>query len=66
MTEWIRSSERMPKDFERKLIFSEYDGVCTGKYSVDYWDLEPKGDFATGGFIPRVTHWAELPEAPHD
>lgn len=64
MTEWISVEDRMPKDSERKLISSEYEGICTGCWSVDYWDLDPKGDFATGGYIPRVTHWAELPEAP--
>lgn len=65
-TSWIKCSDRLPKDFERKLIFSICDGICTARYSNDYWDLDPKGDYATGGYIPEVTHWAELPEKPYD
>jgi hypothetical protein len=68
MTDWIKCSDRMPHsdDYERKLVYSKYDGICTAQYHLDYWDLNPKGDFATGGYIYEVTHWAELPKVPHD
>lgn len=66
MTEWIKCSERMPpiEDYERKIIFSRGDGICTARYNSSYWDLDPAGDFSTGGYIFDVTHWAQLPKPP--
>lgn len=68
MTEWISVVEKLPdkNQYERKLVFSTCEGVCTAKYKGSYWELDPQGDFSTGGFIPEITHWAELPEPPDD
>ena len=63
MTKWTRCSEEMPASHERKLVISKDEGICTAMY-LGYWDLDPKGDYATGGFIGGVTHWAELPPGP--
>jgi len=68
MTKWFKCDERMPDrdDYERKLVYSKCDGICTAQYHDTYWDLDPKGDYATGGYIDEVTHWAECPKTPDE
>lgn len=65
---WISVNNRLPdnEDFERKIVYSKYEGICTGIYMRDYWDLDPKGDYATGGYIYEVTHWMPPPQAPEE
>lgn len=69
MTEWHKYPENMPDK-------SGYYLTCNNKYkslSVDLYFNDKTGSFekeATMGWIVEdeadLTHWAELPEAPHD
>lgn len=68
MTEWIKCSERLPPKNKIVLIYSS--GVLTkGVHSAKLIDLDhwvpPFQDHRFPEYI-NITHWAELPEAPHD
>ncbi len=71
MTEWIKCSDRMPKEFDAVLVcFKDGDIIVC---ELREKELNPYRwyliDFDEGDQCYRmdvITHWAELPEAPHD
>jgi hypothetical protein len=69
MTEWIKCSERLPtigekvymtlneaKSIRMDLYYDSSNNRFEEEHDMGWW-VEPKN---------KVTHWAEIPEAPHD
>jgi len=69
MTEWIKCSDRLPEKDGVYKCFTTFGGGLTHHYSFlndrkrfiseedDDYDPDPVDD---------ITHWMELPEAPHE
>lgn len=65
MTEWIKCSEiPPPEDGDFLLWNGDYFGIGTLLYLDEDKDNMPVFIVGNTTFVP--THWAELPEVPHD
>ncbi len=61
MTEWIKCSDEMPPHLGQYLLYTEAKEIRTGR--LNEAGLFPDDDTA---WDEEITHWAELPEAPHE
>ncbi len=61
MTEWIKCSDRLPDEDDKYLLFMRKGLIMTGNcYNGEFL---PDDDRC---YDEKITHWAKLPEAPHD
>ena len=68
MSEWIKCSDRLPKDDKIVVVICDSDGMVTARFTREY---HKKGEwfghcccFHEIENPYGVTHWAELPEPP--
>lgn len=63
--EWIsvKDKNNPPPELERVLISCE-EGVCSGTWTYEQWQIDPIGSYAGDGCVFHVTHWMSLPELP--
>ena len=78
MTEWIKCIDRLPEIDKHVLIYvtpigkyPESEGIYTGYYEKAHssyrWLIRHEvSGYEWDEIYPKVTHWAELPEVPHD
>lgn len=60
---WIPVSERLPKRFERVVVYLPKwrNQICIGYWSGDFWSVGP--EIAEN---QEITHWMPLPEPPKE
>lgn len=66
--QWISVEDRLPKNGERVLGYSEdYErSECVVFKDEDFWMTNDMGDLESFEFSDSVTHWMPLPYAPDD
>lgn len=64
MTEWIKVEERLPEEYKKVIGYSKGWKDVEACYLSDIKDMEWR--YNDGCEFPEVTHWMDMPEAPHD
>ena len=68
MIEWIKCNERMPEYDKLVLLFGSFEPAIgrlkKANHPYDYFMPSNPNYYSEN--IDGITHWAELPEAPHD
>ena len=62
--EWIKTSEKLPEQYQQVIYYFRHTGVSCGKY-----ERTSDGDIfhSLNGFLcDDVTHWMPLPEPPEN
>jgi Protein of unknown function (DUF551) len=72
MTQWISVKDRMPISGQNVLVCSD-GNVCSAQvfgfgdevhWNPSYFDGGPEGEWDFRFKTEKISHWAELPEAP--
>lgn len=64
MTQWIKCSDLLPKNFESVIAYRKGVGVGNMYRDDDIWRLDGWG--AGNRTFDDVTHWMPLPPPPED
>ena len=68
MSNWIKCSERLPKEFESVLVYGieEYNDPKSRFIAWRVGNHMSKRFYSNNGECGKVTHWQQLPEPPKE
>lgn len=64
MTEWHKCSDKLPENDRAILCYTDSNDIMTGIYAYNQFYLSDEAWQCLNNVL--ITHWTELPEAPHD
>jgi hypothetical protein len=62
--EWIKCSERLPKENEEVLVFIKENDSCCAQIAMDYISFPKDGNLWALTYKEFITHWMPLPDDP--